>query len=269
MSTSQATTNAASTAASTSNTTITTSTTAHNKKKKKSGSNKSTTTTSAVTSFKGSTKEMNGHVYQCYGEAKERNQFSRTTEELIAYVGKYFTEHAGDIIQMIEKLEDLVLEPPAAPEGGETAAFEQKELWKLELKDFNEQRKKYKANKLELYAVIWGQCSESMQSRVKAAVEFETFRLSRDSLLLLKEIKGIAYRFESQEYIFKALHDAKAAYYNSKQGIEETCDTYRSRFINAADVIEHYGGDIGSDPILIKAQLKKMDYAETTTDSPF
>ena len=38
--------------------------------------------TTTAPAFKGSVKEMNGHVFQCYGETSNKNQFNRTIEEL-------------------------------------------------------------------------------------------------------------------------------------------------------------------------------------------
>jgi hypothetical protein len=59
-----------------------------------------------VNTFTGTVTEMNGQVFQCYGEATEKNQFARTMEELNSYVGLHFKNHPADIKKMIKTLED-------------------------------------------------------------------------------------------------------------------------------------------------------------------
>ena len=76
------------------------------------------------------------------------------------------------------------------------------------------------------------------------------------SLKLIKKIKGIAYKFESQKNIYLALHNAKCAFYAYKQGADETNANYMSKFKNTIEVIEHYGGTLGEDKALVLKELK-------------
>ena len=58
-----------------------------------------------TSTFKGKVPEMNGHVFQCHGEATEKNQFASTMEELSSYVGLHFKHHPADIKRMINPQE--------------------------------------------------------------------------------------------------------------------------------------------------------------------
>jgi hypothetical protein len=55
---------------------------------------------------------MNGHIFQCYGEATKKNQFARTTEELDSYVGLHFQHLPVDIKKMIKGMNDTTIDPP-------------------------------------------------------------------------------------------------------------------------------------------------------------
>jgi hypothetical protein len=46
--------------------------------------------------------------------------------------------------------------------------------------------------------------------------------------------------------------------------VEETNATYMSKFKNAIDVIEHYGGNIGDDVVLVTEELKKARVTPST-----
>ena len=52
-----------------------------------------------------------------------------------------------------------------------------------------------------------------MQSKVKTADKFEIIEKKSDFLGLLTEIKCIAYKFETQGYIYSSLHEAKKAFF--------------------------------------------------------
>ena len=109
------------------------------------------------------------------------------------------------------------------------------------------------------YSVIWGQCSEAMQAKIKSDKLYDDMQEVDDSLMLIKMIKGIAYKFESQKNIYLALNNVKCTfYYAYKQGPDETNANYMSKFKNTIKVIEHYGGMIGEDKALVLEELKSL-----------
>ena len=73
----------------------------------------------------------------------------------------------------------------------------------------------YAENKSTLYSVLWGQCSNRMKTKIKALDIFELISENSDILALLKEIKGISYRFESRDNIYISMDDAKALFYTN------------------------------------------------------
>ena len=74
--------------------------------------------TPAAPTFKGSVKEMNGHVFQCYGEtSSNKTQFNRTVEELDGYIGINF-KHSEDIKRMVKTMEDKDFTEPSDPVDG-------------------------------------------------------------------------------------------------------------------------------------------------------
>jgi len=123
--------------------------------------------TSEVSKFKGTVKEMNGHVFQCHGETKIQNQFTRTLEELDSYVGLQFTHNPRDIKTMIKTMKDTVLAMPSdIPEGTKVSRTLER-IWLKEIDMYVKQKETYKSNKVVLYSVVWSQCSEVMQARLK------------------------------------------------------------------------------------------------------
>jgi hypothetical protein len=64
-------------------------------------------TTTKASSFKGSTPDMNGHVFECYEERGDRTQFPKTLEAL--------GEYAAKKLKFPEDLKSMFAENMAAP----------------------------------------------------------------------------------------------------------------------------------------------------------
>jgi Reverse transcriptase (RNA-dependent DNA polymerase) len=222
------------------------------------GNTLNTNTTKPVANlFKGGIAEMNGHTFQCYGETTEKNQYNRTLEELEVYVGAHIRHNAKDIRRMIRTMVDTTFAPPADIVEASSTATEIA-IWKANIKLFMEKREWYTENKCTLYAVIWSQCSEAMQAKIKSAPTYQTMNDDANSLTLLTEIKGIAYKFESQKNIYIAINLAKKSFFATRQAPNETNSAFLTRYKDSIAVIEHYGGHIGDDAALIEEEEKKM-----------
>jgi hypothetical protein len=163
---------------------------------------------------------MNGHVFQCYREATEKNQFARTVKELDACVGSHFKEHASDIKKMIKSMEDTTIDLPKDHE--EKASKIIIRIWEKEVDLYVKRKETYDSNKCALLSVLWGQCSKAMQAKTKSDDNYETLDQNSNSLDRLKEIKGVSCKFENQQDIYLALDNVKSLFYTCQQAGDET-----------------------------------------------
>jgi hypothetical protein len=205
--------------------------------------------TSNAPTFKGSVKEMNGHVFQCYGEtSSNKTQFNRTIEELDGYVGINF-KHSEDIKKMVKTMEDKEFTEPKDPKDDATKT--QLKIWEKSVENYVKRTDTYEDNKSTLYSVLWGQCSDTMKTKIRSITVYDTMSEHSDSLTLLKEIKGISYRFESKDNLYMSMDDAKALFYTNKQAHDESNADYLNKFKDMCQVIEHYGGSLCDDKATI------------------
>jgi Zinc knuckle len=221
------------------------------------GNAQATQTPKPANLFKGGIAEMNGHTFQCYGETTEKNQYNRTLEELEVYVGAHIRHNGKDIRRMIRTMVDTTFAPPDDIDE-ENATSTEFAIWKADIKLFMEKREWYVENKCTLYSVIWSQCSEAMQAKIKSVPGYQVMNEDANSLSLLQEIKGIAYKFESQKNIYVAINLAKKSFFSTRQAQHETNAAFLTRYKDSIAVIEHYGGHIGDDIALIEEEEKKM-----------
>jgi hypothetical protein len=161
---------------------------------------------------------------------------------------------------MIRTMVDTIFVPPLAIDELNASSTEHA-IWKADIKLYMDKREWYTENKCMLYAVIWSQCSEAMQAKIKSVPGYQTMNDDANSLSLLTEIKGIAYKFESQKNIYVAINLVKKSFFATRQAQHETNAAFMTRYKDSIAVIEHYGGHIGDDAALIAEEEKKMTAA--------
>jgi Reverse transcriptase (RNA-dependent DNA polymerase)/Zinc knuckle len=209
---------------------------------------------------------MNGHVFQVHGERTDPQQFDKTVEALSEYAMKTL-KYPGDLVPFFKDLNvptippvadlpDIIitLDPGTGAEVHRTtiSAFA-KRTWENEADDWFSRTKLIRQHIKTLYSVVWGQCSEAMKTKLQTHDDFPAKDLLADCAWLLKEIKAITFQFEGQRYLFLSLDDAHCDLCAYRQGPLESISIYHNTFKNMVDVLEHYGGNFGTDDGLIQA----------------
>lgn len=206
--------------------------------------------------FEGVVKEMNGHVFQLYGVAVRKNQFMCTVKELTVYLALHFKHHPANVKRIIVTMNDTKIKVPDDVQEGATRM--RIKIWGKEIALHIHRKEAYKCNKCALYSLMWGQCSKGVQAKVKATSKYKSMAAQDNSLWLLKMIKAISFKFETQENICMALHNAKCLFYSCRQEQNESNTCYMLRLKNHVKVIQNYGGNVGDDDALIDTELQKL-----------
>ena len=106
-----------------------------------------------------------------------------------------------------------------------------------------------------MYAIIWAQCSLTMQAQLKSLPNYPSIHQTDDCLCLLQAIRAISMKFESHNYMYKAMYVATKKFYNYRQGQHETEAEYMANFKDLIDAIIYSGGSLGKDPVLVRQEL--------------
>jgi hypothetical protein len=103
------------------------------------------------------------------------------------------------------------------------------------------------SNTRAIYAIVWGQCSPMMQSKLESLDYYDMKSTACDCVWLLQEIQGITHRFEGTRNVFISLDDAWSSYYAYMQGHNQTLHEYLKDFQSLVQVLEHYGAALGAE----------------------
>ena len=185
----------------------------HSRKKRTSKNDRRERNKFSANSFKGKIEKMEGHTFVCHGETTTPSKYTDTIEQL----GRYATHtyKYGEGIQLlVQTLEETNISKPDDLEKDKTATDER--IWLKEIDGYVTRTIIYSSNKCKLYAVIWDQCSPSMQARMESLDNYVELNQSKDCIRLLREIKASVFEFETQAYIYDSMLKASSAIYNIK-----------------------------------------------------
>jgi hypothetical protein len=189
--------------------------------------------------FEGSIDKLNGYIYDC--TYRQADTYTKTTKQIAVYVGRKYN-FGGDVKLAIEKLQRPVLAIPADPSP--TATESEKRIWLKRIDEFVKREAQLESNMTSAYSVVWGQCTDAIIAKLEARDNHEEISGSNDVLGLLKNIRDIAFNFQSQRYKTHSLHEAKRRFFKMSQEKGMTCAEYLERFKNQVEVIEHCGGSV-------------------------
>ena len=218
---------------------------------------------SAAVKFRGDTEDMNGHVFQCHEESRNKQQFLKTLEALYAYINKNL-EFAGDVADMCKDFTIVDLKTCIPADISDTASNTMKRIWMKKVDIYVERMSALDNNLRTIFQIIWGQCSTMMKTKLKAVDLYDNKSKEKDCIWLLKEIKGIMNHFDGSKYIYVSLDDATEEYYRYRQGTTQTLDSYYKTFKAHVEVLEHYGANVGGDKAFLIDVEKTMTLAKPT-----
>jgi hypothetical protein len=117
-------------------------------------------------------------------------------------------------------------------------------IFQEEVKDYVKHNHVLQSNLATVYAIIWGQCSENMQVRVKAHKGYETKSGANDCLWLLTSIRSVTLKFDSTKFSYISLLSAQHSFLKCKQEPGQSVDRYVTALVGWTETIEAHSGTI-------------------------
>ena len=114
-------------------------------------------------------------------------------------------------------------------------------LYSAELDEYVKRKNVYEMNLAKAYALIFGYCSRTIQTRIETHPKFEE-EIQDNPIELLKVIKIIMNDPEKSRYPYASLTEAMARIVNIKQHDRENLLDYSKRFKQAKDILKSHVG---------------------------
>jgi hypothetical protein len=110
-------------------------------------------------------------------------------------------------------------------------------------------------NKKRAYALVIGQCSPDLDSKLQGSTAFVQAKADQDVVQLLLVIQGYCCRFDDHQQSMYALEQAKHQVSTYNQAHDVTNTEYVEHFKALVGVVETYGGAYGCKPGLVAMEL--------------
>ena len=131
------------------------------------------------------------------------------------YIGRTYNESA-DVVRALDKLEDVnwktVTGKPETPEYTDATNKvmdpTDKMVWEGECKRFADRKEQYRRNMSKAFYLLWGQCTDPLQAKIKSMSDYDTIKDKCDSIALLKNIKLSIFKFETTRYPYASIQTA-------------------------------------------------------------
>ena len=225
--------------------------------------------------FTGGKDELDGNHFDCTGYGQS-DRFVKTVQKIADYIGQEYK--CGGISRTEVMKQGVVVIPMPTRPVGTTVTDSNNVVTRtppdlLDISDYQSEKKTVDyqilhqlENRQKIFSLVWQQCTESMQAKIKAHREYKTIELDLNGIELLRVIKLICFNIEDEKYIPQKVHETKAAFYRLKQG-KDSDQAYQIKFLNTVQVIEQCGASLGEDPMTRTMVCKTLKYNETTTDA--
>jgi hypothetical protein len=111
-------------------------------------------------------------------------------------------------------------------------------IYELRIAQYIHNQQKLESECKRLYTVILGQCTNYMLAKLKALPTVKEMHTEKDPVKLLKSIKGLTFKFDSEKEYEMSLVEAIDKLYRIYQTKEMSNAQFLDKFNNLVDVIE-------------------------------
>ena len=141
------------------------------------------------------------------------------------------------------------------------------EIYKEEKKDYVKDLKLLKANLKKVYGIVYGNCTESVQTMIKTDSEYNEKSKKFDHGCLLEKVKTIVSGLDTKVNLRVSLYDVITKFVFLKQFVTETNDAYHTRFKSMIETLKIAGGEhILISPVMLGSELSAASSTQLSTE---
>lgn len=211
--------------------------------------------------FEGREAKLAGFIYS-YG-SDSADKYIKTTEEVLQFAGTTYTHGDEMAFSYTEDIEEprkfdrpgrIVTDP--SEKGYNVVEYG---IWKEKIKAVAKKESRYEEECKQFYNVIWGQCTTTIQEKVRSLEIYKTLKVTKSPIGLLKAIKSVMFNVEDEVNRVHTLVINDRKLYSLTREAHWSVPQYYKRFKTHIEVIENTGGTIVAHPALVEEELSLME----------
>lgn len=233
--------------------------------------NRNTDTRPKKAKFKGKCEAIEEYVYDVGLPTSNQELYSNTTKNIAEYIARTYDD-AGEFRNGLMKLKLPEINKPELNDFGKKGKDDKividegsREEWKEEIKSYRKDLKTRRKNKAKAFALILGQCSDMLRSKLEGHDDWETANAGDDPIELLKIIKHCMVHKTTTRHKGYSLIEAEGNLGRFRQGEKMTVEDYRERLVSLIDIYRDVGGEPGKAQMMINEYGSEEDALEAYT----
>jgi len=202
--------------------------------------------------FEGASSDLKGHVFDVMSsKIKQIDEYNSTLEQIMTYVG---TNMDPLVLEAIENLSVTTLtEPvPITQEDGTTVSNIEMKKWEKRFNRFLSREEQVEKEIKKLYALVWGQSSDAMQTRIQESQSYKKVHKDKNGIGVLIIIKAISFSYRAHQEPVVALDAVKHEFFKLVQGKYQLVQDYYDTIMNMVNVNKELGAEVGKDIRLVE-----------------
>ena len=203
---------------------------------------------STTSDFEGATTKLNAILALRSENVNKKVNYDRFLEKLAIYVINEL-KNGDSIIEITRNPNAKIIEDFQKENKPEELSDEDKkstvdiEIHKEEIKEYVKDLKQIKTNLKKIYGIVFGNCTESVQTMTRTDSEYEQKSKIFDHAWLLQKVKTIVSGLDTKVNLRVSLHDVIINFMLLKQFGNETNEAYHSRFKSMVETLKIAGGE--------------------------
>jgi len=166
------------------------------------------------------------------------DMYIRTTRGIAAYCSTEFGKNMNMLVKYGRETEFTA--PRAPSEAAGTAPLQ---TYKVKLTEHHKDVRNYQEEKAKVFAIILGQCSRVLQSKLENDTEFQDLERDDDVTGFLAKLRNMAFTTDSTQNPYWTMAHVVTRFAGFNQGTKESVVNYYNRFMAMTEVVEAQWGD--------------------------
>ena len=196
--------------------------------------------------FIGRESQLNGFILDYTVECNP-DQYIHFKDELVNFFGRNLTKYTDKFTTAIE---ETTLDDPVAPPNPDPANMLDLELWKLNRKEHEEKVRAWREFHSQLYHVVLGQCTLSLQEEICAHADHEA--AINNGIELLQIIHSILHSVNGtgQSNLADSYCEIKKMWFAMKQGCSQSVQKWHDCVCNGVNILKDLNIKVADEAIV-------------------
>jgi hypothetical protein len=137
---------------------------------------------------------LKNYHYRITAVGLQADEYTKTTRAIAEYSARVYGHEMKQLVLLGKEA------TPVAPKYPESGSEGEKAVWSKMYDQYLRKTEKYVDYKAKVFAVIWGQCDQTMKNRLESTAEYKKAEDTNDVVQLLRAIKDVAFDADDKKY---------------------------------------------------------------------